>query len=164
MIPNWKERPTIVANLLNPAFCGEIIRIAIKSYTDEHNQPMPFPLLFLILPLVLQKQTREKLPATTSKKIYEWLEENTVIKIHLSKKVKNLVPYTREAILFLIYHEAIKINDNGKLEYIKYRKKSINYIQDEEIQNIYKKSQMIGKWFTRIGDTKTIYASIGIKP
>ena len=33
-----------------------------------------------------------------------------------------------------------------------------------ERRDIYKKAKIIGKWFGKVGDTKTIYAAIGIKP
>lgn len=164
MIPNWENRPITVANLLNPAFCGEIIRIMIKAYKSETEKALPFELTFLVLPLVLHKQSRDSLPSTTSKNFYEWLEENTMTKIHLVNKIKSLVPYTRESILFLIYHEAININNDGELDFIAYRKSSLSYINNEEIQTIYKKAQMLGKWLGKVGNTKTIYAAIGIKP
>ena len=46
---NWEDRSKIVANLLNPAFCGEILRRAIVSYNDnEENMLFPFSLLYLI--------------------------------------------------------------------------------------------------------------------
>lgn len=164
MIPAWENRPITVANLLNPAFCGEIIRVMVKAYKSETNQALPFELTFLVLPLVLHKQSRDSLPSMTSKNFYEWLEENTMTKIYLVNKIKNLVPYTREAILFLIYHESININRDGELDFVPYRKSSLNYLNDEEIKIIYKKAQMLGKWLGKAGDTKTIYASIGIKP
>ena len=48
---NWEDRSKIVANLLNPAFCGEILRRAIVSYNEnEENMLFPFSLLYLILP------------------------------------------------------------------------------------------------------------------
>ena len=164
MIPKWEDRPVTVANLLNPAFCGEILRLVIKEYEKESGDKIPFELLFLVLPLVLHKQSRESLPSTTSKNFYEWLEENTMTKININTKVKSLVPYTREAILFLIYHKAITINENGKFEFVKYRKCRLPYIDDNEVKDIFKKSSMLGKWLSKIGNTKTIYASIGIKP
>ena len=129
MLPSWENRPVTVANLLNPAFCGEIIRIMLKAYKTETNKSLPFELVFLVLPLVLHKQSRESLPSTTSKNFYEWLEENTMTKIYLVDKIKNIVSYTREAILFLIYHEAININNNGELDFVPYRKSSLNYFK-----------------------------------
>lgn len=164
MIPSWENRPATVANLLNPAFCGEIIRVMLKAYYSETNKALPFELTFLVLPLVLHKQSRESLPSSSSKNFYEWLEENTMTKIYLVEKVQHLVPYTREAILFLIYHTAVNFNAHGGLEPIPYRKSSLQYLNSEDIITIYKKAQLVGKWLGKAGDTKTIYASIGIKP
>ena len=49
----WEDRSKIVANLLNPAFCGEILRRAIVSYNEnEENMLFPFSLLYLILPII----------------------------------------------------------------------------------------------------------------
>ena len=54
---NWEDRSKIVANLLNPAFCGEILRRAIVSYNEnEENMLFPFSLLYLILPIILLKK------------------------------------------------------------------------------------------------------------
>jgi len=164
MIPKWKDRPVTVANLLNPAFCGEILRTTMKSYSTETDKAFPYALSFLILPFLLNNQIREVLPTKTSKKFYEWLEENTIIRINLANNIKNLVPYTRDSILFLIYHESLKINNNGELEINKYRKKQLNYIADKELEDIYKKAIMFGKWLSKMGNIKTIYVMLGIKP
>ncbi|MDQ7084394.1 MAG: DUF6521 family protein [Sulfurovum sp.] len=107
MIPQWENRPVVIANLLNPAFCGEVLRIAIKAYQKETNHGLPFAVTFLFLPLLLDKNTRDRFPKTTTSKFYQWLEENAVVKIFIGTRIKNLVPYTREAIQFLIYYDAI---------------------------------------------------------
>ncbi len=80
-------------------------------------------MLFIILPIVLHKDIRNSLPKTIRKNFYDWLEENDKIKLYLPEKIKNLVPYTREARAFLIYHEAINIDKKGNITVIKYRKK-----------------------------------------
>ena len=164
MIPKWEDRPVVVANLLNPAFCGEVLRIGIKAYTKETNQGLPFSLTFLFLPILLHKETRERFPKSVSTKFYEWLEENAMVKIFIGTRIKNLVPYTRESIQFLIYYEAISINNKAELELISYRKKAIQYKNSNEIEDIYKKAEMLGKWLGRTGNIKTIYSLIGIKP
>lgn len=162
-IPKWQDRSIVVSNLLNPAFCGEILRLSIKAYNKESEKGFPFALSFLILPILLNKETRDNLPKTATKKFYEWLEDNVQVKINLANQIKNLTPYTRESLLFLIYHEKLKINDIGKLEFTGSKQKKIDYSIDE-IKEIFKKANMIGKWFAKTGDIKTIYALVGIKP
>ena len=43
----WTERPTEVANLLNPAFTGAALRLAVAGYFGEAKAGMPFELAFL---------------------------------------------------------------------------------------------------------------------
>ena len=87
-----------------------------------------------------------------------------MVKIFIGTRIKNLVPYTRESIQFLIYYEAIHINNKAELELISYRKKAIQYKNSNEVEDIYKKAEMLGKWLGRTGNIKTIYSLIGIKP
>ena len=54
----WDMRTHEVAYLLNPAFCGRILYSTIKTYNEILNRAFPFPLIYLVLPLVLHKQTR----------------------------------------------------------------------------------------------------------
>ena len=42
MIKEWEDRTAIVANLLNPAFCGEILRRFIKAYNDKSDNQTSF--------------------------------------------------------------------------------------------------------------------------
>lgn len=164
MLPTWNNRPFIVANILNPAFCGEILRIAIKAYKDATKDNIPFALTILILPFLLNKNTRNSLPPKTSKVFYEWIEENPIIKTKLPVQIKSLVPYTREAVLFLIYHEALKLDACGDLELKSYRKKKLHYLNDVEVNEVFTKAKMLGKWLSGVGNVSTIYATIGIKP
>ncbi len=67
MLRTWENRSVISANLLNPAFCGEVIRRTIWGYnSNSENEKIPFSLLSLILPIVLHKDTREKMPLRSS--------------------------------------------------------------------------------------------------
>jgi len=57
MIP-WEHRPIEVANLFNPAFCGEVIRRCGAGYSAKLQTGMPYALAFLVLPIVLHPATR----------------------------------------------------------------------------------------------------------
>ena len=37
LVKNWSERSVITANLLNPAFCGEVIRRTVYSFNENEN-------------------------------------------------------------------------------------------------------------------------------
>jgi hypothetical protein len=162
-LPNWIDRPSIVANLFNPAFCGEVIRLSITSFEKESNKDFPFPLAFLILPFLLHEKTRKSFPKTTSYKFYEWLEEQVEVRIGMQSRIKNMVSFTRETISFLIYYEVLKISDSGELISLPTKKKRIK-INDDELAEIYSKSEFFGKWLSKTGAPTTIFATIGVEP
>jgi hypothetical protein len=77
---------------------------------------MPFALAALVLPLVLHKGTRESLPRDTRTTLLAWLEEHQAILIDFALRVRSVLPYTREAILFVTMREALRFADGGLLE------------------------------------------------
>lgn len=81
---SWESRPTEVANLLNPAFCGEILSNTISSYHSTTHKNFPFALSFLILPIVLHSPTRRTMPPR--KGMHVWLQENPEIKINFANR------------------------------------------------------------------------------
>lgn len=62
-----------VAYLLNPAFCGRILYSTIKTYNEILNRAFPFPLIYLVLPLVLHKQTRINISSRTQ--LLVWVQK-----------------------------------------------------------------------------------------
>lgn len=55
----WDQRPFEVKNLFNPAFCGLVLFRALQGYEEENPDGMPLSLALLVLPLCLQKDSRE---------------------------------------------------------------------------------------------------------
>jgi hypothetical protein len=161
MLPNWEERPLTVANLLNPAFCGEVIRRCITEYQKINSVGLPFQLAFLVLPIILNKQIRESLPKTSGKNFVAWIEENQIIKKDLPNIIKNIVPYSQESIMFLMMYEIIKINENGNFE-VMTKSKPIN--EENEVTDCYKKSELLGKLFAKAETSQFIFINLGIKP
>ncbi len=160
----WEERPVVTANLLNPAFCGEIIRRCAKSYSDEIQKPFPFVLTFILLPIVLHKVTRKVLPRDTRKSLHAWLEENPSVKIGFATRCQQMIPFTKEAFAFILKYKAIKLDENGNILINNFKKKSKNGIEGEEVNECFNKSKFLGRWLAKSGNSQTIYSFWGIKP
>ncbi|MPL70223.1 hypothetical protein SDC9_15978 [bioreactor metagenome] len=162
---NWEERSVITANLLNPAFCGEVIRRTIVSYNNnDENQKFPFSLSFLILPIVLHKKTREHMPMRSSTYFHSWVEENEFLFIDFAERVRELNPFSKESILFLLQHEAVEITEKGEFTVRPYRNKKPKGENIDEIIDIYRKAELLGKWFRLTGNDQTIYMFLKIRP
>ncbi|PPB08836.1 three component ABC system middle component [Brevibacillus laterosporus] len=161
---SWYERPQEIAYLLNPAFCGEVIRRSTTKYYENTDVPFQYPLLFLILPIVLHRATRDKFPSSSRKQMHVWLQENQSVRIGFASRAKELVPITKESVIFLMQLDALEINNNGNVQVPKYRKVKLDGHTDGEIAEIMNRAEMIGKWFSRAGTVSTIYTMWGVKP
>ena len=95
MKTSWIERNTIVANLFNPAFCGEIIRATVKEYNKHTNTQFPYAYTFLILPIVLHKATRDRMPRSVRTYFFVWVEKNDDLFFDFAKRTKGMVKYTK---------------------------------------------------------------------
>ncbi|MCL9634252.1 DUF6521 family protein [Bacillus zanthoxyli] len=164
----WETRPVEVANLLNPAFCGMVLREFIASYQGEGKQGISYELVFLILSILLHKDTREKFPTSTRKHMHVWIQENPEIRIGFSQRTKELVSFTKESLTFLLLRNYIFWDETGKLNSTKKRYKASFSNQSQEFQQYTKeylgKARLAGKWFPRSGSNLTIYTMWGIRP
>lgn len=164
MIP-WEKRPMEIANLLNPAFCGEIMRRCVAKYQSTSSRPMPYSLLFLVLPIVLHRKTRERMPTTTARKqMHTWLMENQEVKIGFADRSRSLVHITKEAVAFLMQIDTLKINKQGFLTSPAYEPLAVSRQNAGEVSDCYNKAEIVGQWFARTGSAATIYIMWGVKP
>lgn len=160
----WEERNPIVANLFNPAFCGEVIRVAIQAYNANSKKQFSFALSFLILPILLHKETRDRLPRSTRTHLFVWIQENENLFLDFSKRSSSLVKFTKESLTFLIAYKCLQIMDDGSLVAVTSKTKPIGKEFYEEYNHIMAKAQMLGKWLATTSDVKSIYSFFRITP
>lgn len=97
---NWEKRPFEIANLFNPAFCALLLRDAVEGYQKENPEGMPYPLFVFVLPLVLHKTSRERMPQRISSAMHAWLKKNEELRIGFVKRVRHMLPYSKESLIF----------------------------------------------------------------
>tara|TARA_R110002012_G_scaffold60274_5_gene157581 strand:- start:3081 stop:3575 length:495 start_codon:yes stop_codon:yes gene_type:complete len=164
MIKEWEDRTAIVANLLNPAFCGEILRRFIKAYNDKSDNQTSFILCFIVLPIVLHKETREQLPKTTNTHLLTWIDSKDALFIDFPNRVRDMKAYTKETLMFLLNQQAIIFNNESRIETTTFRKKKFIGEDTEEAEEILKKAEFLGKWLTKAEDIKTLFSFLRITP
>lgn len=164
MNSTWENRNPIIANLFNPAFCGEIIRVVIQSYNKQSNKKFPFALAFIILPILLHDETRKKLPRSVKSYFFVWIEENDYLFLNFAKRTQSMVKYTKEAIIFAMAYKKIYIIETGEFIVLEKKIKKRNGEEYEEYNEILKKAEMLGKWLALTSDVKSIYSFLRITP
>ena len=129
MLP-WNQRPFIVANLFNPAFCALLLFDFINQYSKKKdNLGMPYSLMYFILPIVLHKETRDSLPKSTNKILHPWIQENPNIRIGFSQRAREFVPFTKEALILGVSSGLFSIID-GNILPGRVKEKSINWVNE----------------------------------
>jgi len=156
----WEERPREIAYLLNPAFCGEILRNAIKEY-NSHSGPFPYVLAYLILPIVLHKKTRERIHSRS--KMHTFLQKNPDLKIGFAERARQLVTVTNESLTFLMQLGYIELDD-ARLKATSKRTNKINIDTYTEIYDCFQKALIVGRWFARSENTITVFTMWGVRP
>jgi len=159
----WNERPFEIRNLFNPAFCGVLLLRAFQGFEEEDDSGMPFSLALLVLPLCLHKDTREIISNNPQRYLLKTISEKPQILIDFAERTRNLLPYTFEALGFVMQLRSFEVTSRGglKLRDKGIRKKIDGTQESVECQRI---ARIVGKNFAKIGDRVTIYTTLGIRP
>ena len=160
----WDKRSPEVANLLNPAFCATILYATIAKYQRKAKVGIPFPLLYLILPIVLHQSTRNRITSRTNMVV--WLQRNPDSLIGFPDRTRSLVVFTNEAIEYLLLQQIIAIT-NGTLIIKKTLSKSKMdkfAATDCEILDCIQKATYVGRWFYKMRAEENIYAAWRVRP
>lgn len=160
---NWNMRTHEVKFLLNPAFCGRVLYSTIKTYNVKMCGTFPFPLIYLVLPLILHKGTRGNINSRTQLQL--WVRRYPQLLIDFPQRARELVPITNESVEFLLQTGMVLLTQNGELK-ISQTSKTLSKTEfvDDEILECLKKSEHIAKWFAAAGKVETIYIELGVRP
>ncbi len=160
----WEERPLEIAHLFNPAFCGEVLRRSISSYQQTNSSPFPYSLTFLVLPIVLHRETRERISPRQRLTLHAWLEKYPDLKIGFAERASEMIPLTKEAIIFLLQVAAVRLDEQAGLTSQFYKPVSLIGQDESEIAECYRKAEIVGRLFARVGTVTTVYAMWGVRP
>ena len=162
----WAERPTELAYLFNPAFCGWALREAFEGYASVRPAGMPLPLAFLILPIVLHRETRERVPRAVTTTLHVWLQEHPEARVTFAERARELATFTREALIFLGSLGQLRVADDGAvLAHGKLgRGKAPLLRESQELGEILAAAKFAGRWFAHAGEPATVFQMWGVCP
>ncbi|XYI00002.1 three component ABC system middle component [Sorangium sp. So ce1128] len=162
----WSTRSPEERSLLNPSFCAALLWHAASGYSSDSNSAMPIELSFLVLPLVLHRETREAFPRSTTTSLAAWLTEVPLVRTRIGERATSLGPFTKEAMLFggmhgLLLLSAEGVRANGALK--KQVAAGLKATSDE-VRICAKRAEFLGKWFEKAGRPETVMALLGVRP
>ena len=162
----WDLRTVEEANLLNPAFCCVALTSSVIEYATIDRLGMPYPLSFLVLPIVLHKATRERLTRSVATSFPVWIQENSQLRIGFYERVVALKPITRETIMFGLLHDWLVLETGGLVRATKSDSDANRFVRTltDEAKECIRRARFVGKWFASAGSPQTVMALWGIRP
>jgi len=163
----WNKRVVEEANLFNPAFCAVLLAKASEEFTKKTQQPFPFALAFLVLPVVLHHGTRSALPGSTVTSLLPWIQEHREQLVNFSGRVQSLRAITREAILFGTQNETLTVAGSGGIAIGARRLTATDRrtgLFTDEARECVDRAGFLGRWLAAAGTPATIYSAWGIAP
>jgi hypothetical protein len=158
----WKDRDPQVAALFNPAFSGSLVYTAVSQFQKRDPRGMPFPVLFLVLPIVLSSSLRKTLPNTTRTPLQLWIDRAPEIRIDLAKRVSNLAPITRESLVFLLQRQRLSTKKDRILKGKPIIGLSAAAAGATELADLMERARVLGGILGKEIDTETIFISLGL--
>lgn len=150
-------RATVAAIMLNPALVASVLASAAVGYRREAHEDLPWPLSFLVAPLVLHRGTREALPSRISTHLPTWVSRQPSIRVGFPLRAASLVSPVREGLRFGIRVGLIGLAD-GRLRSTSSRSEP----SDPALMEIIRSSTFVGRWFSRLDQPATAFALFGV--
>jgi hypothetical protein len=162
----WAERTREEAHLLNPAFCCVNLTSACAGYSESNGQSLPFALAFIILPVILHKNTRESLPRDSRTSIPTWLQNHAEARLGFYERLMSLKAHTREAIRYGMAFDWLVMDDSGVIRCVApdaLINRAIRLL-DGDARHCVSRARFLGKWLSTSASTETTMALWGIRP
>ena len=162
----WMDRSHEERALLNPSFISLLFWHATSAHMAEGGVGLPFSTAFLILPMILHRETRESLPKTVTTSLPIWLNENQLVRTRLAERARTLVPYTKEALMFGGMRGFLKVSADAVSAEQGWKRKISAELRrsTDEVRSCAKRADFLGRWFARSGSPATAMALMGVRP
>ncbi|MFD8992713.1 MULTISPECIES: three component ABC system middle component [Streptomyces] len=159
-MPDWTRRPQASAAFLNPALIAAIAATAARDYEGgASGRLMPWPMAFVVAPLVLHRPTRRALPSSTRTHLTNWVAGHPALVAGLAPRGTSLAPAVREGLRFGIRHQMLAI-EQGCLRGTLAKPPRT----DGELAELIKAASLVGRWTAKSDHPSTVFALLGVRP
>jgi ABC-3C biological conflict system middle component len=152
--------------LLNPAFAGGLLLRASHGFQREAKSGLPYIFSYLVLPLVLHPETRERLPNAVVTRLPTWTERNGDLIPFIAKRAGDLASATREALLLVTTTGLASLDELGRIEPLLADRVLQNFEKTSvstEVGSCFNKANFVGRWFATSGTVATVMTVLGVK-
>lgn len=153
-------------NLYNPAYVGVVLYQAIREYQAKRGSGFHCGLIYIAGPMSLSPRYSRILPTTVATPIAGWASEHEGELIGFAGVVSAYADIVNSAIVFLLEHEAVLLDDEGRyfLSDTTLPQKPNYVIKDVRFKESFLAAGLLGRWFAEASTVESVYAQLGIRP
>lgn len=163
-LATWEDRSPSLAAMLNPALITAVLAIAAQEYAGRRDDHLPTAYAFLILPLVLHRGTRERLPRTIASHWANWVSDNPVLMAGFPARAIELREHVREGLRFGLRHGILAVDEVGGLVAVDDPVVVPPKTSRGDFRELMVASQRLGRWLTKLDRPATAFALLGVRP
>lgn len=159
------DRSSEEAALLNPAFLATLIHRAVGGFERETKTGMPYPLTYLVAPVVLVQATRSRLPTRIDSSLAAWLQANPDVRLQFADNARALVPIVREGLLLGLSKKALYFDqDRIRQNPLPHGAAARMLRNTKDVQDVLNRANFVGRWYAYAGSLQTIMTFWGVRP
>ncbi|ATG77171.1 three component ABC system middle component [Pseudoalteromonas sp. 1_2015MBL_MicDiv] len=152
-----------ISELLNPAFCALLYSSIVDGYNSKALKKIPLYLPYILIPIILHKESRLVLPKTAASKFHLWLQNEPQIVVGLTERVNSLEPYISKSSLLLRGQGIIDLDEDFRVSLIDNKKINKMIKNAEYISEYTFAAKKLGAICGRFNCESTMLALLGIK-
>ena len=158
------QRTVEESALLNPAFMATLLHRAVGGFERETTQGMPYPLAYLVAPVVLVKATRSLLPTRIDSSLAAWLQSHPHVRLQFAENARALVPAVREGLIFGMSKKVLSMEaDRIRQTPLRYGAATAMSKNTADFQDVLNKANFVGRWYAHAGSLQTILTFWGVR-
>lgn len=150
-------------NLYNPAFMAVLVTRAVQGFEQQNGTPCHVLLAVLAPVMALTPQLRAVLPSRINATTVNWIEREAAARVHLSQFAPHFGPIVKHGLAFGLNSDLLELVEGNLVRSTGRLRKSIGG-DTEEVIELQKASQFIGRWLARAGDMRTVFTLMGVRP
>jgi len=147
--------------LFNTAFGAYLLSTSVHAATKKAGRALPFPSVFLILPLVLPPDSRGDLPVQAVYSLSAWLTDHPRHQAAFAQRAAALTDFTRASLRTAVRHAAIDITASGL--HCPRAPKPASAAGSEEVADCARRAGLVGRWLAVV-DPVLSFTLLGVRP
>jgi hypothetical protein len=160
----WRDRPVEGRALHNPAFVALVLVSGARGFHSETQGGLPYPLAFLLVPIVVHGRSRDELPRTVRTSLAAWLADHVYLRETFPLRVRALAPAIREGVAMSLTAGCLEIGLGGVLIPTERAPATAGARQTSQTKAILDRAGFVGRWLGRAGSPATVFALWGVRP